>query len=225
MVPVLLALGSGMLMDVAARARGRARRCFTWSLGRVVGLAWFADRARKLRCGMMTSRCGARCWSISPTIRMRTTIWAWRYWGPIGWRKRGRRSERAVAHSDPHAPQLPLARGTLGVIDLKTARLQRGDRAIAAGDRGGWDVVGGAIQPGVRLCADGSAGGSVRRCAGAGGEAAAIRVVGGARWRVGFAARRSGVRSATCCVDPRGREMTRTRGRVIMGHGSTDTTD
>ncbi len=27
--------------------------------------------------------------------------------------------ERAVTHSDPHAPQLPLARGALGLIDLK----------------------------------------------------------------------------------------------------------
>jgi tetratricopeptide (TPR) repeat protein len=49
--------------------------------------------------------------------------------------------ERAVAHSDPHAVQLPLARGALGLIDLK---MHDYDQAIGqlqqavAGDGGLW---------------------------------------------------------------------------------------
>jgi tetratricopeptide (TPR) repeat protein len=132
MVPVLLALGSGILW--------MWRHALKWADTEVCPYGGFGWRIAK---GTFCIALGA--WLVFLGLRTREQIGVWHddisLWGAalkhfpddpranynLGVALLGMHRleearvavERAVAHSDPHAPQLSLAHGALGVIDLK----------------------------------------------------------------------------------------------------------
>jgi hypothetical protein len=137
MVPVLLALGSGLLW-MWRRGPVPIKGAFAsrWARG------WFSlacGPAPKSRCGMTTSRCGARRWNISRRSAFELRFGRGAAEGAsVGGGAGGGRAG-GDAFRSAHG-QLPMAHGTLGTIYLKMHEYNEAVAQLQQAVGGGWTL-------------------------------------------------------------------------------------